>query len=374
VKGVLVTGATGFVGSRVVTAYLDRTEHRVFALVRGRSDEEAGQRLRDVLRFWEVPEDRLRDRVVVCRGDVSEPGLGIGPPQLEAIVQQVAQVVHAASPIRLDLPLATARAQILSATEHAFEVFTSCRHPERFGFVSTLEVCGDFTDTVFEEFLTDYPRDFLNTYEVAKFEAEERLRGHIDDGWDVVVFRPGMVVGEAATGKALQFQTFYLILERMLLRPLFPVMPRGCPLDTIPVDVLAAGITALMNRPPGGRRVFHFTQGIQDTVSFADFLDMVQPLAESRLGHPIRRPRSVSPRLFDGLIRLLRQVAPGRARRRLAALQVFLQYFHYHWRFDTSQARGAMADAGVPWPRFDEYLPILLDYYFAHRDENRLPL
>ena len=75
--GVLLTGATGFVGMELLARYLERTDRRVYALVRGADDREAAAR---IAAHAAVP---VRSRAPLCasawsrvRGDLTRPGLG----------------------------------------------------------------------------------------------------------------------------------------------------------------------------------------------------------------------------------------------------------------------------------------------------------
>jgi thioester reductase-like protein len=372
-KGVFITGATGNVGSRLVQEYLLHSDHKVFALVRGDSQAHAEKRLQEVLKFWGCPWDRYRDRLVVLRGDVLEPDLGLAPGQIQALDGQVDLFVHAASNIRLDLTVEEARRTILGATRNAWALSRRWPGLERFGFVSTLEVVGKHRGVVREEFLTDRRPGFLNTYEQAKFEAEEFLKRQIDQGGAITVFRPSMVVGESGTGKALEFQSFYLMAEKMLLNPDYPILPKGPPVDTIPVDILAEGIARLMEHPPARNRVYHLMQGLEDGMEFSEFIDKLQPIAEDHLQRAIRRPAYVIPVFHRLLIEITRAVTWGRARRAARIQLLFIRYAGVSWKVESRQTRAALASAGVKWPRFDEYLPNLMAYYFKHRHEKRLP-
>jgi long-chain acyl-CoA synthetase len=293
--------------------------------------------------------------------------------QIEKLKDQVELVVHAASNIRLDLPLEAARNSIVVGTKNVFALSQAFPKLERFGFVSTLEVAGDYGGVVYEEFLTDYKRNFLSTYETAKSEAEEFLRGELENGSAISVFRPSMVVGESTSGKALGFQSFYMMLEKLLLRPDYPVLPRGCPVDTIPVNVLCKGIMTLMEHPEANGQVYHLSQGLDDRVTFPDFLDKVQPIAERKLGAPVKRPTYISPRIFQFALSTASKFTRGKTRRVIDIQLMFLRFLSLHSRFDNKKWRKTLTSIGLSPPRFDEYLPNLLDYYFEHRNQNRLP-
>ncbi|MFH1022075.1 MAG: SDR family oxidoreductase [Planctomycetota bacterium] len=372
-NGILITGAAGNVGARLAAEYLARTDREVFALVRAESPARARERVGEALDFWGWPEDRRAGRVTALAGDVETPGLGLPPETIARVRERASIVVHAAANIRLDQSLEAARRAIVGGTENALALARSLAKLERFGFVSTMEVAAGCDCLVKEEFLAGLRIRFLNTYEIAKFEAEEFLRGEIARGAPVTVFRPSMVVGEAATGKVHGFQSFYLLMEKMLLSPEFPVMPRGCFVDTIPVDVLAEGILRLMDHPGAAGRVHHFAQGIEDHVGFREFVALTAPLLAERLGSPVVPPRFAPPGLFSVLLAAMAPFAWGRPRRRIRIMRIFTRVLAAHARFETRQTRDTLASLGVAWPRFQECLPRLLDYYLPRRGRTRMP-
>ena len=78
--GVLLTGATGFVGMEVLARYLDHSDRHVTTLVRATDDAEARARLDAVLEnLFGARAGRFRSRVDAFAGDVAAPGLGIDP-------------------------------------------------------------------------------------------------------------------------------------------------------------------------------------------------------------------------------------------------------------------------------------------------------
>ncbi len=351
-KGVLITGANGSVGSRLVAEYLGQDGYHVFALVRGTSQEEAAQRMRQPLEFWGFPPEGLSERLTVLAGDVTQPDFGLDAATATSLKERTQLVIHAASSIKLNLDLEAARATNLQGTKVALAAARDCPGLEMFGYVSTLEIMGDYAGVVYEEFLTDYPRNFLNTYEIAKFEAEEFLRGQLAEGVPITIFRPSMVVGESTSGRALNFQSFYLLLEKLLLTPDSPILPRGCPVNTIPVDVLAMGIRRLMEFPAARGQVYHFAQGLDDLVSFAELLDQVQPIATAQLGKKIRRPTYISPAIVASLLAVLSKITVGSIKRKIDAQRIFIKFLPLQWKIDNKNLVKSFDELGIRLPRF----------------------
>src|SRR2546425_7838558 len=85
-SGVLLTGATGFVGMELLARYLERSDRPVYALVRAEDEAAAAERMQETLLelFGDgaaMPEDRL----VAVRGDLEAAGLGLSPEEREAL-------------------------------------------------------------------------------------------------------------------------------------------------------------------------------------------------------------------------------------------------------------------------------------------------
>jgi nucleoside-diphosphate-sugar epimerase len=94
-NAVFLTGATGFVGMELLARYLERTDRRVYALVRGADDHEVQARMQRTLLGLFGPASPYADRVVAVRGDVTRPGLGV-PGGLDWLLEQLMQLALAA--------------------------------------------------------------------------------------------------------------------------------------------------------------------------------------------------------------------------------------------------------------------------------------
>lgn len=102
--GVLLTGATGFVGMELLARYLERTDRDVYVLVRGPNDRAAATRVERTLACLFGFGHPYAGRVTTVRGDVTRAGLGLRGG-LGALAERVNEVVHSAASVSFDLEL-----------------------------------------------------------------------------------------------------------------------------------------------------------------------------------------------------------------------------------------------------------------------------
>ncbi|WP_369027980.1 SDR family oxidoreductase, partial [Nocardia farcinica] len=74
---VLLTGATGFLGVHLLRELLDRTDSRIWCLVRGRDRADGLRRITAALARYQLPHHDLAERVVAVPGDLEQPRLGL---------------------------------------------------------------------------------------------------------------------------------------------------------------------------------------------------------------------------------------------------------------------------------------------------------
>jgi UDP-N-acetyl-alpha-D-quinovosamine dehydrogenase len=169
---ILITGANGFIGSNLCSYFVDHS-YEVYGLVRETSD----------LHFLEgLP-------VTLVKGDLAHRD-GINLPS------SIDYVIHAASLVMDDVPMAKARQNILETTENLVQSLEEKGiRLRRFIYISTGLVLGHRSRHISEE---NRGRPALGnmSYTRAKELAEEYLRGkQRQTGLPVIILRPTDVFG-----------------------------------------------------------------------------------------------------------------------------------------------------------------------------------
>jgi long-chain acyl-CoA synthetase len=356
---ILLTGGTGFLGSCIARRLLKETEHRIVALVRAAGADEARNRL---LRAWRsIDPAGLAARVRAVPADLALPDLGLDPQAYRKLVCEVTHVIHAAADLRLDGPLQELRRTNVGGTASLLALARAAHRDhglERFSHVSTAYVAGGRGGEVAEEELTD-AWGFSNAYERTKYEGELLVREAMRE-LPATVFRPGIVVGDSATGEIACFNTVYVPLKLYLYGKLklIPARP-GMRVNMVPVDHVTDGVFRLTFDPRAEGLTFHLTVDPQLLPTARELLETAGRWAGRRLDLSVGRPR------FIPLELLARRAATaGRLPRSLVS------YFGENRRFlreNTDRLLGPYA------PRWAEILPRLLDYAarrgFLHRTE-----
>ena len=316
---ILLTGATGFLGSRIARLILKNTDHQRAVLVRGKDEADARRRLSRVWSCWPETDTPTADRVQVIRADLSLPQLGIDPTEYSALVRSVTHIIHAAAELELDGDLEELRRINVGGTANLLELARRIRQDHgiaRFAHVSTAYVAGCRTGEVRENDLLD-AYGFSNSYEQTKFEGERLVRQAMVD-LPVSVFRPGMVVGDSLTGEIQSFNTVYVPLRlyltgRLTLIPTRPEMP----LNIVPVDYVAEAVFRLAFDQRAIGLTFHLTVGQEHLPRTKDVLEQARRWAAENLEDAPAPPRFIP----------MQALAGSALSRRMGLPSSFLSYF-----------------------------------------------
>ncbi len=368
--GILLTGATGFVGMAVLARLLEGTDERVLALVRADTQDEADARLDSVLGSLFEDSRYYADRVEAVAGDLTLPWLGLDLEQRERIAADVDEIIHGAASVAFDLPLAESRAINVEGTRRLLALAKACTVRgtglRRLTHISTAFVAGDRGGVALEGEL-DASQGFRNAYEQSKYEAEQLVAGD-RDRLPVTVIRPSIVVGERGTGWTSSFNVLYGPLRAYAAGTL-RIIPgrRRAVVDVVTVDHLADAIVALSASPAARGRTFHVVGGRHATT-----LGELSRLASRRFGR--REARLVPPRIYRAFVHplLLRRSKP-KVRSRLQRSAVYFPYFSLALRFDDRKARELLDPLGIQSAPFCEHFEELVEFAEA-ADWGREPI
>jgi long-chain acyl-CoA synthetase len=367
--GVLLTGATGFLGMELLARYLECTDRCLYALVRGRSNDEARARVARTLVSLFGEEHRYGGRVHAVRGDITSPGLGLGV-ELDWLAERVGEIVHAAASVSFELGLEPSRKINLGGTDRILEFAARCQVRgglRRLSYISTAYVAGGHAGPFAEDQLSVGQR-FHNAYEQSKFEAE-LLVARWRERLPITVFRPSIVVGERESGWTASFNVLYWPL-RAFARGTYVAVParRQAAADVVSVDYVADAVIALSRMPAAEGLTYHLTAGA-DAASVGELIE----LAADYFDRPA--PILLPPRLYRRAVHpiLLRTAREPRRRRALTRSEAFFPYFATKLTFSDARARADLDASGIKPARLPTYFRALVEFALA-ADWGRRPI
>lgn len=367
-----LTGGTGAVGSAIVPLLLEAPDTEVRLLLRAESDAALTQRVESLAGFWGWTDSSdKRARVRAYRGDAALPNFNLPDGQYAELAGECTHVIHSAGTVRMNLSIEDARRSAVGSAQATVDFarrLTAAGRLRKFEYVSTVGVTGKRPGAL-PEIWMDEPRDFHNTYEQAKAEAEEIVRSAIvDEGLPVTVHRPSMVIGDSRDGRIIHFQIFYFICEFLSGRKTLGVYPDfgEVRLDVIPVDWVAEAIVASSRDQQTAGQIFHLCGGPEQAPRLEELKGMVRAAFKSHgLSVPpgIRLPRWV----FAVLARLAARIVPVSQRKALATLPIYLDYLADRQGFDNAAYTAWLATRGLRFPHAKDYLPRVFGYYLNKR-------
>lgn len=367
-RAVLITGATGFLGTQVTRLILEQTDFPVIVLVRGRNLSDAKLRLERVWWDWPCMTKEIGERIRVVNGDLLLPGFGLSDAACEELAGSTGHIIHLAADIQLNAPLDQLRQINVEGTRNVLEFARKAHRLHgltRFSYVSTAYIAGGRKGFVPEDALTGR-HGFSNHYEQSKFEAEALVR---DAGKElpVSVFRPGMVIGDSKTGAVKTFNTMYFPLRLYLTGKLkfLPVNP-SLKVNMVPCDYVAQAIAKLTFDPRAEGLNFHLTLPPVALPTVKEMILLTREWAAEKLSVQLPKPvfLPVKLRRFKWLSRFFRTKSPVHS---LLSLASYLEEDRIYGRDNLDCLMGPYQES---WREFfPQILAYAVDRGFMHRSE-----
>ncbi|MEI6335668.1 MAG: SDR family oxidoreductase [Methylococcaceae bacterium] len=334
IKKYFVTGATGAIGSALIPLLLEDYNCQVWALLRADSADHLTKRLEELITFWEMDRDQAQDarqRIIPLLGDTDRSKFALSDETYAEIASQCTHIIHCAGVVRMNLPLEVARQHALGSTQSIVELALACQTAgslQKIDYVSTVGVAGRMSGIVPETWITQ-PREFHNTYEQSKAEAEDYLRTQIEQhNLPVTVHRPSMVVGDSKTGRIIHHQIFYYLCELISGRKTFGILPRlaDSTLDIVPVDYVTQVIkwSADQGKNCVGQ-IFHLCSGSGRAIPLTKLQRLVRDAMKNQ-GVKLPIVISVPTGFFVLLLKAIMPLTRGAVLRTLKVCPIFIDY------------------------------------------------
>ena len=192
----LITGATGFLGSHLLSELLGRGQ-RVWCLVRCSSTANGLERVTETFRRFGLDTQPL-EGIHIALGDITLPRLGLSEDDYKQLSEEVTDVMHCAATVNMLADYEALKETNVTGTRHVLD-FCMTGGRKKLHYASTLSVFVS-TDrnhgTVFENDDLSLATNIYGGYGQTKFVAEKMVLGINPAYCDKFIYRYGLLCGD----------------------------------------------------------------------------------------------------------------------------------------------------------------------------------
>jgi NAD(P)-dependent dehydrogenase (short-subunit alcohol dehydrogenase family) len=359
-----VTGATGFIGKRLVKKLLERKGAVVYFLLRAESESKVAA-LRE---YWGANGSKAHP----VFGDLTAKKLGVAAEEIKKLKGQVDHFYHLAAVYDLSADEESQVAVNIDGTRNTVE-FAKAIDAGHFHHVSSIAAAGLY-EGVFREDMFEEAENYEHPYFLTKHESEKIVRKESKVPW--TVYRPAMVVGDSQTGEMDKIDGpyyFFKLIQRMrqLLPPWMPAVGlEGGRVNIVPVDYVVDALDHISHKEGITKKAYHLVdpQGYR----VGDVLDIF-----SRAAHAPRMNLFINAALLGFIPKSVKKglmaVAPIRRIRAavmkdLGLPEDILTFVNFPTRYDCRESQAMLKGSGIEVPNLKDYAWRLWDYWERHLD------
>jgi NAD(P)-dependent dehydrogenase (short-subunit alcohol dehydrogenase family) len=359
-----ITGATGFIGKRLVKKLLARSGSVVYFLMR----ESSQDKLPALLEYWGA----TKAQAIPVFGDLRSAKLGVSKADIKTLTKNIDHFFHLAAIYDMTAPAEEQMEVNIEGTRNTVALANTIQ-AKCFQHTSSIVAAGLF-EGVFREDMFEEAEGLDQPYFSTKHESEKVVRQECKGPWRV--YRPGMVVGDSKTGEMDKVDGpyyFFKLIQRIrqILPPWMPTIGiEGGRVNIVPVDFVVNAMDHIAHLPNLDGKAFHLTD--PDPMRVGEVLNTFcraahAPTMSIRVNAALLGfiPKSVK----KGLMSLtpVRRVTDA-VMKDLGLPSEVMQYVNYPTRFDSRDATAALKGSGISCPPLADYAAPIWDYWERNLD------
>lgn len=256
---ILLTGSTGFLGSRILFELSRDVDNKIYCIVRNISGLNPRKKIESILARQAV-EINNWDSIHFIEGDISEPRLGLSSEDWNFLTINIDSVFHFAAEVNLVLPYEELKRVNVNGTIETLK-FCLTGNYKFLHYASTLSVfvsSDDAREKFYEEDRLNSMKEVYGGYAQSKWVSEEILYNAIQEGYESVnIYRFGLITGDSKTGFGKTDDFFTRFLKSLTnLKRIPKIKSEEMKIDITPVDFAAKSCIAL-SRSVANKHIFH---------------------------------------------------------------------------------------------------------------------
>ncbi|MFJ2651636.1 type I polyketide synthase, partial [Streptomyces sp. NPDC087420] len=257
-RHILLTGATGFLGTFLLRDLMRTTTAHIHCLIRGTDTTTALQRLKTSLQWYQAWDDIDPTRLTIHPGDLAQPLLGLTENTFNTLARTLDVIHHAGATVHWLHPYTTLKPANVGGTQEILRLATR-HHTIPVHYVSTVGVFNGPRTPGTPLKTTDPtgpPQHLPSGYLKTKWVAEQILNIARQRGIPVTTYRVDVISGDQKNGACQTRDFVWLTLKGILQTQTAPTPTQGR-FHLLPADYVSAAILALSNNPHTTNHTYH---------------------------------------------------------------------------------------------------------------------
>ncbi len=359
-----ITGASGFIGRRLVEKLLQRPDATVYYLILERE-----------LPMVETLRQRWKagaDRTVPIIGDLTQPRLGVSDTDLGQLKGTIQHLFHLAAIYDLKASAEIQEKVNVQGTRNVV-AFAEAIEVGCFHLTSSIAAAGLY-EGVFREDMFEEAEELDHPYYRTKHESEGIVRRECSRPWRI--YRPGIVVGDSRTGEMDKIDGpyyFFKLIQKLrnMLPPWVPVVGiEGGRQNLVPVNFIVDAMEHIAHQPSLDGQCFHLVDPNPHRVG--DILNLFAHAA-----HAPEMSLRVNALMFAFVPQIIKtglaHFKPAQRMRDqilkdLGMPPDVMRFVNYPTRFDCRETLKALKGTDIAVPPLETYASKLWDYWERNLD------